>query len=105
MKPDLNASGGILRASGRPRTACLPRTKGMLCQMSYRGIMLPDRTAQNGTGTPPVKSGNRCSSKSRTWSLLGQNQAGLPIPLTSIAYARRELNPQTATFEVVSFTS
>lgn len=27
-----------LRASGRPRTACLPLTRGTLCQVSYRGV-------------------------------------------------------------------
>ena len=34
-------------ASGRPRTAYLPRTKGPLCRVSYRGVA-------TGTGIEPV---------------------------------------------------
>jgi hypothetical protein len=42
-------------------------------------------------------------SRVRTWNLLGQNQARCQIAPFPIKYAGRDLNPQTARFELAGF--
>ena len=61
------------RASARIRTAGLPLTRRALSPTELRRLGWDTRL--------------------RTWILLGQSQAGLPVPLYPIEYGRRESNP------------
>jgi hypothetical protein len=62
-----------MRAFGRSRTGCLRFTRTLLCLVSYEGMSWDARL--------------------RTWKLLVQSQARLPVPLCPIEYGRRESNP------------
>jgi hypothetical protein len=69
------------------------------------------RAATRGrTGPPAVRERGRIrarrrgwGTRARTWTLLGQNQMCCLITPFPIEYAGRDLNPQTARFELASF--
>src|SRR5215471_11876341 len=75
-------------ASGRPRTACLPLTRGTLCRVSYRGL----------AGDPGFEPG-------QAWPSPGPEPGVLPITPVSIAYGRGESNSQTTRFERARYAS
>ena len=71
-----------MRASGRPRTACLPLTRGTLCQMSYRGVAAH-------RGFEP--------------RLPDSESSVLPIERMGIECGRRESNALAARFELARY--
>jgi hypothetical protein len=70
-------------ASGRPRTAYLPRTRGPLCQVSYRGV----------AGEPGFEPG-------RAWPSPGSEPGVLPV--TPFPTDGRQLRPTSAIHPVLS---
>jgi hypothetical protein len=79
----------VLRVGDGPRTRDLHLGKVALYRLSYfhaGALGLEPRRPEPNSGGLPLPDAPlvlRCSPRIRTWSTLGQNQVGLPIPLAS----------------------